>query len=55
MHRVVVRKFIEVGIIKVRFTGTREECVKWMSKHRWGYYDLLNEQGRMCSFLLKDE
>lgn len=54
MYSVVVKKFIEVGIKKVRFIGTNEECVRWMSSRRWGYYDLLDPNGRMCSYVLRD-
>lgn len=53
MFQVVVRKFMEVGIKRVRFTGSNEECIRWMSKHRWGYYDLLGPDGRLRSFVLK--
>lgn len=52
MYTVVVRKFIDVGIKKVRFTGTQEECIRWMTNHRWGYYDLLGPDGRLRSYVL---
>ena len=53
MHQVVVKKFIDVGIKKVRFQGTYEECVAWMCKHRWGYYEVMAPCGRLKSYLLK--
>lgn len=53
MYTVVVKKYIEVGIVKVRFVGTNEECVKWMCNHRWGYYDLLGPDGRLRSYVLR--
>jgi len=52
IYTVVVKKFIDVGIKKVRFTGTREECRHWMNNHRWGYYDLLGPDGRLRSYVL---
>jgi hypothetical protein len=52
MYRVVVKKFIEVGIVKVRFEGSNEDCVRWMSQHRWGYYELMGPDGRLRSYML---
>lgn len=53
MYQVVVKKWIDVGIKRVRFEGTNEECVLWMSQHRWGYYDLMGPDGRLCSYMLR--
>ena len=53
MYQVVIKKYMEVGIKKVRFQGTNEECIRWMSQHRWGYYDLLAPNGRQCSYVLR--
>jgi len=52
MYQVVVKKFIDVGIKRTRFTGTKEECVRWMTNHRWGYYELLGPDGRLRSYVL---
>ena len=52
MYQVVIKKLMNVGIKKVRFVGTNEECVRWMTEHRWGYYDLLGPDGRQRSFVL---
>jgi hypothetical protein len=52
MYQVVVKKYIEVGIKQVRFTGSNEECINWMTNHRWGYYDLLGPDGRLRSYML---
>ena len=54
MYQVVVKKFIDVGIKKVRFEGTNEDCIRWMSKHRWGYYELMGPDGRLRSYMLRD-
>lgn len=55
MYQVVVKKYIEVGIKKIRFQGSNDECVRWMSQHRWGYYDLLAPNGQLCSYMLRDQ
>ncbi len=53
MFQVVVKKYMEVGIKKVRFQGTNEECIAWMCNHRWGHYDLLGPEGRQRSYVLR--
>ena len=55
MYQVVIKKYMEVGIKKVRFQGSNEECIRWMSQHRWGYYDLLAPNGCQCSYVLRAE
>lgn len=51
-YTVVVKKFYDVGIKKVRFVGLREDCTRWMTNHRWGYYELLGPDGLPRSYLL---
>lgn len=52
MYKVVVKKFYEVGLVRVKFTGTYDECVSFLSSHRWGYYELLNKDNRLTSYIL---
>lgn len=52
--RVVSRPLIEVGITKVLFEGSREECYEFMAKARdpAKKYSLLYPTGRESSWVL---
>lgn len=54
LHQVVVKKYIDVGIKKVRFEGTYSQCLLWMVNHRWGYYEVMDANGRLKSYVLRD-
>lgn len=50
--RVVNADLIEVGIEKVLFRGTRDQCLAWMRRNRRRNGTLMYANGRLASYVL---
>jgi hypothetical protein len=52
---VVSRDLIEVGVVKIYFTGTYNQCINFLKSKKYPqYYDIKSRQtGRLMSWVLK--